>query len=118
MSLHVPHTLKGIDKDSSKESKGFHQGHVYMDDEDNFSNVKLKSKKGSNANKTRHLPQAIIIGVKKAGTRALLEYLRMHPNIKAPGPEPHFFDKHYDKGLKWYRYVSQESDLSIYLSIY
>ena len=54
-------------------------------------------------NKTKRLPQAIIIGVKKAGTRALLEYLRLHPNVKAPGPEPHFFDKNYDKGLNWYK---------------
>jgi len=56
-------------------------------------------------NKTRRLPQALIIGVKKAGTRALLEYLRMHPDVKAPGPEPHFFDKNYEKGLSWYRLV-------------
>lgn len=49
------------------------------------------------------LPQAIIIGVKKGGTRALLEFLRVHPDIRAPGPEIHFFDRHYDKGLDWYR---------------
>lgn len=51
----------------------------------------------------RRLPQAIIIGVKKGGTRALLEFLRVHPDVKATGPEPHFFDKHYQKGLDWYR---------------
>lgn len=51
----------------------------------------------------RRLPQAIIIGVKKGGTRALLEFLRVHPDVKATGPEPHFFDKHYHKGLHWYR---------------
>lgn len=55
---------------------------------------------------TKKLPQAIIIGVKKAGTRALLEFLRIHPDVRAPGPEPHFFDRHYQKGLDWYRYVS------------
>lgn len=48
-------------------------------------------------------PQAIIIGVKKGGTRALLEFLKVHPDIKAPGPEIHFFDRHYDRGLEWYR---------------
>ncbi|XP_045173533.2 heparan sulfate glucosamine 3-O-sulfotransferase 2-like [Mercenaria mercenaria] len=52
---------------------------------------------------TRKLPNAIIIGVKKCGTRALLEYLRLHPNIKAAGPEPHFFDRYYHMGLEWYR---------------
>jgi hypothetical protein len=52
---------------------------------------------------TRKLPDAIIIGVKKCGTRALLEYLRLNPNIKAAGPEPHFFDRYYHLGLDWYR---------------
>ncbi|CDQ90561.1 unnamed protein product [Oncorhynchus mykiss] len=54
---------------------------------------------------TRRLPQAIIIGVKKGGTRALLEFLRLHPDIRALGSEPHFFDRHYSRGLNWYRYV-------------
>ena len=52
---------------------------------------------------TRKWPQAIIIGAKKAGTRALLEFLRIHPDVRAPGPEPHFFDRNYGKGLEWYR---------------
>ncbi|XP_053309961.1 heparan sulfate glucosamine 3-O-sulfotransferase 3A1-like [Spea bombifrons] len=52
---------------------------------------------------SKKLPQAIIIGVKKGGTRALLEFLRVHPDIRAVGAEPHFFDRNYDKGLEWYR---------------
>ncbi|WKY04621.1 hypothetical protein Q1695_005548 [Nippostrongylus brasiliensis] len=48
-------------------------------------------------------PSAIIVGVKKAGTRALLEFLRLNPTIRAPGPEVHFFDKNYHEGLDWYR---------------
>ncbi|XP_052687021.1 heparan sulfate glucosamine 3-O-sulfotransferase 6-like [Crassostrea angulata] len=59
--------------------------------------------------KKRRLPQAIIIGVKKGGTRALLEFLRVHPDVKATGPEPHFFDKHYQKGLDWYRNLMPET---------
>lgn len=55
---------------------------------------------------TRRLPQAIIIGVKKGGTRALLEFLRLHPDIRALGSEPHFFDRHYARGMDWYRYVN------------
>ncbi|XP_067914114.1 heparan sulfate glucosamine 3-O-sulfotransferase 3A1-like [Heterodontus francisci] len=51
----------------------------------------------------RKLPQAIIIGVKKGGTRALLEFVRVHPDVRALGAEPHFFDRHYDEGLRWYR---------------
>ncbi|KAK0049163.1 heparan sulfate glucosamine 3-O-sulfotransferase 6, partial [Biomphalaria pfeifferi] len=50
----------------------------------------------------RRLPKAIIIGVKKAGTRALLEFLRIHPNVECSGPEPHYFDKNYNMGLEWY----------------
>ncbi|XP_061561633.1 heparan sulfate (glucosamine) 3-O-sulfotransferase 3-like [Phycodurus eques] len=52
---------------------------------------------------TRRLPRALIIGVKKGGTRALLEFLRLHPDIRALGSEPHFFDRHYARGLDWYR---------------
>ena len=54
-------------------------------------------------NATKNLPEAIIIGVKKGGTRALLEFLRIHPDVRAPGPEPHFFDRNYHRGVLWYR---------------
>ncbi|TNN03251.1 hypothetical protein fugu_000280 [Takifugu bimaculatus] len=52
---------------------------------------------------SKKLPQALIIGVKKGGTRALLEFLRVHPDIRAVGAEPHFFDRNYEDGLEWYR---------------
>lgn len=52
---------------------------------------------------SRQLPSALIIGVKKGGTRALLEFLRLHPDIRAAGSEIHFFDHHYSKGFHWYR---------------
>ncbi|XP_011878242.1 PREDICTED: heparan sulfate glucosamine 3-O-sulfotransferase 6 [Vollenhovia emeryi] len=52
---------------------------------------------------SRQLPTALIIGVKKGGTRALLEFLRLHPAIRAAGSEVHFFDHHYVKGFRWYR---------------
>lgn len=55
------------------------------------------------AGASRKLPQALIIGVKKGGTRALLEFIRLHPDVRAVGPEAHFFDRHYQKGLDWYR---------------
>ncbi|KAK2533569.1 hypothetical protein Q9233_004783 [Columba guinea] len=51
----------------------------------------------------KRLPQALIIGVKKGGTRALLEAIRAHPDVRAVGTEPHFFDRNYEKGLEWYR---------------
>ncbi|KAK7918975.1 hypothetical protein WMY93_010259 [Mugilogobius chulae] len=62
------------------------------------SNISIANNYGS-----KKFPQAIIIGVKKGGTRALLEFLRIHPDVRAVGAEPHFFDRFYDKGLEWYR---------------
>ena len=43
-------------------------------------------------------PSAIIIGIQKGGTRALIEFLRNHPMIKAPVDEQNFFcdDSIYD----------------------
>ncbi|XP_044253431.1 heparan sulfate glucosamine 3-O-sulfotransferase 3B1 [Tribolium madens] len=51
----------------------------------------------------RQLPSALIIGVKKGGTRALLEFIRIHPDVRAAGSEVHFFDKNYPRGFQWYR---------------
>ncbi|XP_018784241.1 PREDICTED: heparan sulfate glucosamine 3-O-sulfotransferase 6 [Bactrocera latifrons] len=53
---------------------------------------------------SRHLPDTLIIGVKKSGTRALLEFIRLHPDVRAAGCEVHFFDRHYQRGLRWYRH--------------
>lgn len=62
------------------------------------NNISIANNFGS-----KKFPQAIIIGVKKGGTRALLEFLRIHPDVRAVGAEPHFFDRFYDKGPDWYR---------------
>ena len=53
----------------------------------------------------RHLPGCLIIGVRKGGTRALLEFLNMHPMIQAHRKETHYFDNtdNYSNGLEWYR---------------
>ena len=53
----------------------------------------------------RRLPRLLIIGVRKGGTRALLEMLNLHPAIAMVPVEVHFFDKidHYQRGLDWYR---------------
>ena len=40
------------------------------------------------------------------GTRALLNFIGVHPNVTTAGAEVHFFDKYYDKGFEWYRLVS------------
>ncbi|XP_070340356.1 heparan sulfate glucosamine 3-O-sulfotransferase 4-like isoform X4 [Equus asinus] len=51
----------------------------------------------------KKLPQALIIRVKKGRTRELLEAIRVHPDVRAVGVEPRFFDRNYEKGLEWYR---------------
>ncbi|CAG0883149.1 unnamed protein product [Cyprideis torosa] len=52
--------------------------------------------------RARRFPDAIIIGVRKGGTRALLEMLNLHPKVRKVGPEVHFFDHHYERGYDWY----------------
>jgi len=53
----------------------------------------------------RRLPQYLIIGVQKGGTRALLEFLNLHPDVRTKKYEMHFFNKNsqYKLGLDWYR---------------
>ena len=53
----------------------------------------------------RRLPQCIIIGARKAGTRALLVYLNIHPDIVTHSEELHFFDDDYfyNQSLEAYR---------------
>uniref|UniRef100_A0A8C4QXL6 Sulfotransferase n=1 Tax=Eptatretus burgeri TaxID=7764 RepID=A0A8C4QXL6_EPTBU len=53
----------------------------------------------------RNLPAAIIIGVRKGGTRALLEMLNLHPGVAVADNEVHFFDDDHNfaRGLNWYR---------------
>lgn len=53
----------------------------------------------------RRLPGCLIIGVRKGGTRALLEFLNLHPSIQAEKREMHFFDhdENYALGIDWYR---------------
>ncbi|MEE6462492.1 hypothetical protein FKM82_001611 [Ascaphus truei] len=53
---------------------------------------------------SQYLPHTIIIGVRKGGTRALLEMLSLHSDISAAESEIHFFDweDQYEKGLQWY----------------
>ena len=51
----------------------------------------------------RRLPQCIIIGVRKAGTRALLKFLNLHPAVQTAAKEIHYFDRNHDLDLNWYR---------------
>ena len=98
------------DQSSSDPKDNHHNHHLDLDsnnDDENLDITEFHSQRTRLRNidrsGVRKLPQAIIIGVKKGGTRALLEFLRVHPDVRAPGPEPHFFDRHYHRGLEWYR---------------
>lgn len=52
----------------------------------------------------RMLPNFIIIGGRRCGTRSLYCYLKDHPNIASPlKKEVHFFDTKFDKGANWYK---------------
>lgn len=53
---------------------------------------------------SQRLPQIIIIGVRKGGTRALIEMLSLHSSVAAAQNEVHFFDweSHYQRGVPWY----------------
>uniref|UniRef100_A0A8D2KWU4 Sulfotransferase n=1 Tax=Varanus komodoensis TaxID=61221 RepID=A0A8D2KWU4_VARKO len=53
---------------------------------------------------SQRLPKSIIIGVRKGGTRALLEMLSLHPQVAVAHSEVHFFnvEENYHKGLGWY----------------
>src|SRR6218665_1543010 len=52
----------------------------------------------------KHLPDCIIVGARKCGTRALLEFLGIHPQVQRVIDELHFFDDDdkYSNGLEWY----------------
>ena len=86
------------------------EGHGYPAETSTGSPGLETNTSGRDWTATRRLPQALIIGVKKGGTRALLEFLRLHPDIRALGSEPHFFDRHYARGLDWYRYHHSQTD--------
>ncbi|MBT8207819.1 MAG: hypothetical protein HKN07_10165 [Acidimicrobiia bacterium] len=50
------------------------------------------------------LPNFVIIGAMRSGTSSLAGYLASHPDLfMAPRKELHFFNRHYDEGLEWYR---------------
>lgn len=54
-------------------------------------------------------PDFLIIGAKRGGTTSLWNAMVGHPDVLAMFPalqeakSPHFFDLHYDRGIRWYR---------------
>ena len=78
--------------------------HLY----DGISNNKPKSAKQFRKKK---LPGVLIAGVKKCGSGALLEMLKLHPQLAGPGyhySEVKFWnvEELYDKGMEYYKVSS------------
>ena len=66
----------------------------------------------------KRFPDAIIIGARKGGTRALINMLKSHPSIVAAVSEVHYFDRdaNFAKGVQWYidqMPYSRENQLTI-----
>lgn len=76
---------------------------MLLNESDILPNPKYRFLHQKGVQLSRHLPEVLIIGVKKSGTRALLEFIRLHPDVRAAGCEVHFFDRHYGRGFHWYR---------------
>lgn len=52
----------------------------------------------------RSFPDFVILGTQRGGTTSLYRWLSQHPDMTpALRKEVHFFDVHYDRGLRWYR---------------
>ncbi|KAF1766230.1 hypothetical protein GCK72_006186 [Caenorhabditis remanei] len=51
----------------------------------------------------KKFPSALIVGVRKGGTRALLDAIALHPKVRIVRRETHFFDANYSLGYDWYR---------------
>ncbi|XP_017544770.1 heparan sulfate glucosamine 3-O-sulfotransferase 5 [Pygocentrus nattereri] len=66
---------------------------------------KLRRSNATTGRLIQQLPHAVIIGVRKGGTRALLEMLNLHPAVVKASQEVHFFDNdhNYGRGVAWYR---------------
>ncbi|GFO02769.1 heparan sulfate glucosamine 3-o-sulfotransferase 5 [Plakobranchus ocellatus] len=50
----------------------------------------------------QRFPQAIMIGSGHCGTRALLDFIQMHPHVVVAHSEVHFFDDQFNRGMEWY----------------
>ncbi|KAM8940106.1 heparan sulfate glucosamine 3-O-sulfotransferase 1 [Pelodytes ibericus] len=86
-------------------AKNYTSQSLLVNEEAQKTSLKNDFKIAAHPNGThQYLPHTIIIGVRKGGTRALLEMLSLHSDIAAAESEIHFFDMadQYDRGLEWY----------------
>ena len=70
----------------------------------NLHDNQLQSIKVHTKYRTKKFPDVLIIGVRKGGTRALIDMLKSHPRIVAAVSEVHYFDHddNFANGVQWY----------------
>lgn len=51
----------------------------------------------------KRMPNFLIAGVQRGGTTSINRMLNQHPDLFVFRKEIHFFDKHYEKGIDWYK---------------
>lgn len=109
-SLQKTLDVQSVDR-NDKPRKSEHESILDLNSQALPQEINGNSTENSVKDYIKRLPNAIIIGVKKGGTRALLEILKIHPSIKACNSEVHFFDRdhNYKRGLSWYRNQMPES---------
>ena len=78
------------------------QNEIFFNYKKIVKKLKIEILQDSISSKLKTFPGVIIIGTKKGGTRGLIEFLNLHPSLQAAGPEVHFFDKRFRKGVAWY----------------
>lgn len=87
---------------------GYHAPDIF-DDENQLvfskvnANISHATQTTSKSECVKRLPDCIIIGVQKCGTKALSEFLKTHPNVSLDSRQTYFFSQNYDNGLDWYR---------------
>ena len=93
-------TTYGENRRSANKDTGATQKENHL-----LSRQSLNGRRHQEKKRMKRLPQGIIIGQQKAGTKALLVFLMIHPDIVTPSSEVHFFDnkRSYARGLEYYR---------------
>ena len=68
------------------------------------ANERLASRPAGQVPGPGRLPTFLVVGAQRSGTTSLYEYLAAHPDVFMATPkELHFFDRHLDRGVDWYR---------------
>ena len=85
--LHCIHRLLTptlISSGTDAFNPGQNEVHVYPSD---------RYESDSTRRRIKRFPTAIVIGARKAGTRAVLRFVDLHPDVVTSKREPHFFDR-------------------------